>query len=170
VILTVLAVMVALILGGLFGWRWLKRLWEQAKQGGRILSDRRAYVRGVLVPQVLSWGCKVGVVAVLLAAYGIPVGFHTLFSVVGSNALANLASLTPGGVGVNQALNAASLHEATNAATASAYSIGQQLLTTVWNIILAAVLVAAAFGRSGGKRLVEESSAQARELQAERRA
>ena len=70
-------------------------------------------------------------------------------------------ALTPGGVGVNQALNAA---------TASAYSIGQQLLTTVWNVVLAAVLVAAAFARSGGKRLVEESSAQARELQAERRA
>jgi hypothetical protein len=57
-----------------------------------------------------------------------------------------------------------------NAATASAYSVGQQLLTTVWNIILAAVLVAAAFGRSGGRRVVEESSAGARELQAERRA
>ena len=42
--------------------------------------------------------------------------------------------------------------------TASAYSIGQQLFTTVWNIALAAVLVAAAFGRSGGKRLVKESS------------
>jgi uncharacterized membrane protein YbhN (UPF0104 family) len=167
---TVIAVMVALILGGRFGWRRLKRLWEQAKQGGRILSDRRAYVRWVLIPQVLSWGCKVAVVGVLLAAYGIPVGFHSLFSVVGSNALANLASLTPGGVGVNQAFNVASLHEVTDPATASAYSIGQQLLTTVWNIVVAAVLVAAAFGRSGGKRLVEESSAQARELQAERRA
>jgi hypothetical protein len=40
-------------------------------------------------------------------------------------------------------------------------------LTTVWNIVLAAVLVAAAFGRSGGKRLVEESSARAMELRAQ---
>jgi hypothetical protein len=106
---------------------------------------------------------------VLLAAYGIPVGFHTIFSVLGGNALANVASLTPGGVGVNQVFNVASLHDATNAATASAYSIGQQLLTTVWNIVLAAVLVAVAFGRSGGKELVEESTARARELQAEPR-
>lgn len=60
----------------------------------------------------------------------------------------------------------ASLHEATSAATASAYSVGHQLLTTVWNIALAAVLVAVAFGRSGGKRLVEESSTRARELRA----
>ena len=51
------------------------------------------------------------------------------------------------------------------AATASAYSVGHQLLSTVWNIARAAVLIAAAFGRSGGKRLVEESSARARELQ-----
>ena len=109
-------------------------------------------------------------VGVLLAAYGISVSFHTIFSVLGGNALANLASLTPGGVAISQAFNVASLHEATNAATASAYSIGQQLLTTVWNVVLAAVLVAAAFGRSGGKQLVEESSARARELQAEPRA
>jgi hypothetical protein len=88
-------------------------------------------------------------------------------SVTGGNQLANVASLTPGGVGVNQAFNVASLHDATDAATASAYSIGNQLLTTVWDIVLAAVLVAAAFGRSGGKRLVEESSARARELSAQ---
>jgi hypothetical protein len=93
------------------------------------------------------------------------VSFHTIFSVLGGNALANLASLTPGGVGISQAFNVASLHEATNAATASAYSIGQQLLTTVWNVVLAAVLVAA-FGRTRGKRLVAESSARAMELQA----
>jgi hypothetical protein len=42
-------------------------------------------------------------------------------------------------------------------------------LTTVWNIVLAAILVAVAFGRSGGKQLVEESSARARELHAEPR-
>jgi hypothetical protein len=54
--------------------------------------------------------------------------------------------------------------------TASAYSIRQRLLTTVWNIGVAAVFVAVAFGRWGGKRLVEESTARAREPQAEPRA
>jgi uncharacterized membrane protein YbhN (UPF0104 family) len=167
VAIAVVGAALVLTVGGRLASGWLRRRWDEARQGGKILSDKRAYARSVVLLQVLSWCCKVAVVAVLLAAYGIPVGFHTLFSVLGGNALANLASLTPGGVGVNQALNVASLHDATNAATASAYSIGQQLLTTVWNVILAAVLVAAAFGRSGGKRLVEESSAQARELHAQ---
>jgi uncharacterized membrane protein YbhN (UPF0104 family) len=166
---TALAVGAAVLVlggGGALAWRWLRRLWEEAKQGGKILSNGRAYATQVLVPQLLAWCCKVGVVAVLLAAYGIPVGFHTVFSVLGGSTLAGVASLTPGGVGVNQALHVASLHETASAATASAYSVGQQLLSTVWNIVLAAALVAAAFGRSGGKRLVEESSTRARELRA----
>jgi len=161
---------IVLTVAGRLASGWLRRRWDEARRGGKILSDKRAYARRVVAPQMLSWCCKVAVVGVLLAAYGIPVSFHTIFSVLGGNALANLASLTPGGVGVNEAFNVASLHDATSAATATAYSIGQQLLTTVWNIVLAAVLVAAAFGRSGGKRLVEESSAQARELKTEQRA
>jgi uncharacterized membrane protein YbhN (UPF0104 family) len=164
-VVVVVGTVVALV-GGSLASLWLRRRWEEARAGGKILADKRAYVRRVVVPQVLSWSCKVGVVAVLLAAYGIPVGFHTIFSVIGGNSLANVASLTPGGVGISQAFNVASLHAFTSAATASAYSIGQQLLTTAWNIVLAAVLIAVAFGRTGGKRLVEESSTRAIELQA----
>lgn len=167
---TVVAAAVVAVAGGRLASKWLRRRWEEARAGGKILTDKRAYVQRVVVPQVLSWGCKIGVVAVLLAAYGIPVGFHSVFSVIGGNSLANLASLTPGGVGISQAFAVASLQDYTSAATASAYSIGQQLLTTVWNIVLAAVLVVVAFGRSGGKRLVEESSARARELHADQHA
>jgi uncharacterized membrane protein YbhN (UPF0104 family) len=166
VAIAVVGAALVLTVGGRLASGWLRRRWDEARRGGKILSDKRAYARSVVLPQVLSWCCKVAVVGIFLATYGIPVGFHTILSVMGGNSLANLASLTPGGVGISQAFNVASLHEATNAATASAYSIGQQLLTTVWNFVLAAALVTAAFGRSGGKRLVEESSAQARELQA----
>jgi uncharacterized membrane protein YbhN (UPF0104 family) len=162
--LVALAVAIVVIVGGRFARRRLEQFWEQARTGGKILSDRRAYLTRVVAPQLLAWSCKVAVVGVLLAAYGIPVGFHTLLSVMAGNQLANVASLTPGGVGVNQAFNVASLHDVTDPATASAYSIANQVLTTVWNWVLAAVLVAVAFGRSGGRRLVEESSARAREL------
>jgi uncharacterized membrane protein YbhN (UPF0104 family) len=168
VALAAVAVVALVAVGGRLAWRRLKGLWEQARQGGRILSDRRAYVTRVLVPQLLSYCCKLAVVAVLLAAYGIPVGVRTVVSVVGGNSIAGLASLTPGGVGVTQAFNVASLHEATDAATAGAYSIGNQLLTTAWNIVVAAVVVAVAFGRAGGRRLVAQASAGAKDLHAER--
>ena len=139
----------------------LRKLWADTRQGGRIIGDRRAYLRGVAFPQLLGWCCKVGGLAVMLAAYRIPVTMHTLMSVMGGNSVANLASVTPGGIGVNQAFNVASLHGATGSANAAAVSIGQQLLVTVWSIVLAVLFVILAFGREGG-RLVADAYAQAR--------
>jgi len=66
------------------------------------------------------------------------------------------------------AATAPSADGSSSSAAASAYSIGNQLLTTAWNIAFAAAVVAAAFGRAGGRRLVAQSSAGARELNAER--
>ena len=51
-------------------------------------------------------------------------------SVMGRNSIANMVSVTPGGVGVNQAANVAALGGETDAATATAYSLGQQLAVT----------------------------------------
>ena len=65
---------------------------------------------------------------------------------------------------VHQAFQVASLHEATR--PAAAYSVAHQRLSMAWNIALAAVLGAAAFGRVGGMRLVEESSTRAGVLRA----
>src|SRR5581483_10524396 len=88
----VLAVVVRL------AWRRLRKLWEQVKQGGRILSQPRAYVRRVLLLQLLAWCSRLGFVAVVLAAYAIPVSFHTVLSVAAGNTLANVVSFTPGGI------------------------------------------------------------------------
>ena len=66
-------------------------------------------------------------IAVFLAAYGIPVTFHTVVAVQGGNSIADTVTVTPGGVGVNQAMNNASLRNVTDPATATAYSVGQQL-------------------------------------------
>jgi hypothetical protein len=82
--------------------------------------------------------------------------------VMGGNSIANTVSVTPGGVGVNQATNVAALNNVTDAATATAYSLGQQLAVTAWNIGFAVVLVIWAFGWVGGKTLVEESYADAK--------
>ena len=95
--------------------------------------------------------------AVFLAGYGITVTFHTVMSVVGGGSIANAVSVTPGVVGVNQAADVAALNDVTDAATATAYSLGQQLAITAWNVAFALVLVIWAFGWTGGKLLVEQS-------------
>jgi uncharacterized membrane protein YbhN (UPF0104 family) len=134
----------------------------KAKQGGAILWQPRRYVVRVLLPSLGAWLAKLGVIAVFLAAYGITVSLHSVMSVMGGNSIANTVSVTPGGVGVNQAANVAALARYTDAATATAYSLGQQLAITAFNIAFAVVLVVWAFGWTGGKLLVEQSYADAK--------
>jgi hypothetical protein len=81
-----------------------------------------------------------------------------------------VASVTPGGVGVNQAFNVASLNGVTDSTTATAYSVAQQLVTTAWNILFAIILVTWAFGWSGGKKLVGTSYTDAKERAADQSA
>ena len=172
---TVLAII--LIGGGLFllvllgriFWSKLKGLWEKAKQGGAILAEPRKYFLQVVIPSFGAWAAKLGVIAVFLAAYSIPVTFHTVMTVTGGNSLANTVSATPGGVGINQAINTASLSDVTTPANATAYSVGQQLVVTAWNVLFGIALVVWAFGWAGGRTLVEGSYSDAKTKMAEQR-
>jgi uncharacterized membrane protein YbhN (UPF0104 family) len=151
-------------------WRRLKGLWEKAKHGGAILARPGRYAVRVALPSFGAWLAKLGVIAVFLSGYGIAVTFHTVMAVMGGNSIANTVSVTPGGVGVNQATNVAALDGVTDAATATAYSLGQQLAITAWNIAFAVVLVLWAFGWAGGKVLVAQSYADAKVKVAEQQA
>ena len=146
-----------LVLLGRIFWRKLEGLWSKAKQGGAILARPRDYFLKVFLPSLGAWLAKLGVTAIFLAGYGIPVTFHSIMSVIGGNSLANTVSATPGGVGINQAVNAIALDDYTDAATATAYSLGQQLAVTAFNIVFATILVVWAFGWTGGKLLVRQS-------------
>jgi len=143
-------------------WAWVKKMWAKAVEGAAILTDLRAYVKWVLLPQMGGYAAKVMVIIVFLAAYGIPVTFGSVMSVLGSNQLANILSFTPGGIGVNQAFNSFALESYTSTTTATAYSLGQQLITTAFNVGFAILLVCVVFGWQGGSKLVKDSYADAK--------
>jgi uncharacterized membrane protein YbhN (UPF0104 family) len=143
-------------------WHKLAGVLEKAKEGGAILGRPGHYLIAVVLPSFGAWMAKLAVTAVFLAAFGITVTFHSVMAVLGGNALAGSVSVTPGGVGVNQATNIAALNDVTASATATAYSLGQQLAITAFNIAFAVILVAWAFGWSGGKALFERSLATAK--------
>jgi uncharacterized membrane protein YbhN (UPF0104 family) len=162
-ILIVAAAAILVVAVGRVFWHKLEGLWKKAKQGGKILSDPRAYTTRVLVPQMLSYACKVAVIVVFLAAYSIPVTFSSVVQVIGSSSTANVTSVTPGSVGVTQAANSVALRDFTDSSTATAYSLSQQLVTSAVNIIYALILVLLIFGWTGGKALVESSYSGAKE-------
>jgi uncharacterized membrane protein YbhN (UPF0104 family) len=170
--LTILIVVGAIVLVALLlriFWPKIRKFWERAKEGGQVLGKPRIFFVHVVWPQFIGWSASLCVIGVFLAAYAIPVTFHTIMSVVGGNSIANVASFTPGGAGVNQAFNVASLNSVTDATTATAYSVSQQLVTTAWNQIFAIAMLVWVFGWSGGKKLVEDSYVEAKQKASERK-
>jgi uncharacterized membrane protein YbhN (UPF0104 family) len=171
ILIAVGALLLIVILGRIF-WKQVKKLWAQAKAGGVILSRPREYLTHAFLPSLLSWLCKLAVIAVFLAAFAIPVTFESVMWVTGSGSLANVASFTPGAVGITQATNALALDTCCDVArnTTVDYSTAQQLITTAWNVLVAIVLVVLVFGWTGGKLLVAQSYTDAKVKVAEQKA
>lgn len=147
--------LIALVLRYL--WHRATKLRAELKSGGAVLGQPRRFMVGVALPEVASFTARLGIVAVFLAAFAIPVTFHSVVAVTGANSISSSLSFTPGGVGVTQALNVAVLESTTSASNATAYSVAQQLIVSAWDVLLAIVLVAWVFGLSGGKELVKQS-------------
>jgi uncharacterized membrane protein YbhN (UPF0104 family) len=168
----VAGVIVGLVMLARIFWRQVKKLWVQAREGGVILSTPRRYLSRVFLPSFLGWLCKIAVTAIFLAAFAIPVTFESVMWVFGSGSLANVASFTPGSIGVTQATNALALKTCCNVPNDVAinYSTAQQLITTAWNQALAILLVCWVFGWTGGKQLVGASYADAKVRAAEMKA
>ena len=162
VLLIAIGAIVLLVLLARVFWERLAKLREQLISGGAILRTPRRTFTHLFLPVLGSYAARLAIVAVFLGAYGIPVSFHNVATVTASNSISNSVSATPGGVGVTQAMNSAALSGEASAKTATAYSIGQQLIISAWDVLFAIVLVSWVFGWSGGKQLVESSYAEAK--------
>ena len=150
------AVALIVLLARIF-WPRLEKLRAQLVSGGAVLRPPRRALVDLFLPVFGSYAARLAIVAVFLGAYGIPVSFHNVATVTASHSISNSVSATPGGVGVTQAMNSAALAGSVDASTATAYSIGQQLIVSAWDVLFAVALVSWVFGWSGGKQLVESS-------------
>jgi uncharacterized membrane protein YbhN (UPF0104 family) len=172
VLILIGAVVLLAALGRIF-WERLAGLRAQAASGGAILRSPRRTLTNLVLPELGSYIARLAIVAVFLGAYGIPVSLHNVATVTASNSISNSVSATPGGVGVTQAMNSAALSGSTSASTATAYSIGQQLVISTWDVLFAVIVVSWVFGWTGGRALVESSYADAkvksRELRGKRK-
>jgi uncharacterized membrane protein YbhN (UPF0104 family) len=157
VIMIVAGAVVLLALLTRIFWPRLQKLREEAAAGGAVLRSPRRTFFDLFLPELGSYAARLAIVGVFLGAYGIPVTFHNIATVTASNSISNSVSATPGGVGVTQAMNSAALSGSVDAATATAYSIGQQLVISAWDVVFAVIVVSWVFGWTGGKALVESS-------------
>lgn len=154
IVVAVVAVLVLL-------WRRLKPrllgIWQQAKEGAAIFRDWRRYAREVALPSAASYCCRIAVNVVFMAAFGIPITVFTVFLVASSHMLSGLFAITPGGVGQTQALDLATLGRYAPAGDIAAFSITQDAVMTVWNVVLGFVVALWAFGYKQSRDLLRRS-------------
>ena len=132
----------------------LEKTWHQIKAGGAILRDWRRYAREVALPCGLSYCCRIGVNVVFMAAFAIPVTPFTVFMVAASHMLSGLFAITPGGVGQTQALDVATLRSHASAEDIAAFSITQDAILTIWNVVLGVIVMVWAFGFGAAKNML----------------
>jgi len=155
------AVVIAVLAAGYFVWPRVKRRvvaeWEKAKQGAAIFRDWRRYLREVAAPSGISYCCRMGVTAVFMAAFGLPVTFFTVFLVASSHTLSQLFAITPGGVGQTQALDLVTLRRYASSDSIAAFSITQDSVITIWNVILGVSVMLWAFGYAETRAMLSKS-------------
>jgi uncharacterized membrane protein YbhN (UPF0104 family) len=124
----------------------LQDQWHKAKQGAAIFRDWRRYTREVALPSAGSYCCRIGVNIVFMAAFGIPVTAYTVFLIASSHMLSGIFAITPGGVGQTQALDVVTLRGQAPTSVIAAFSITQDSILTIWNVVLGLAVLAWAFG------------------------
>jgi uncharacterized membrane protein YbhN (UPF0104 family) len=138
---TALIVVVARIL-----WRRFKRTWENAKEGGAVLSTPRVYLIQVAGVEAISYAARMGVNATFMYAFHIPVSVENVFLIVAASSISSTVALAPGAVGAQTAMARVVLDGVASPAAINAYSVGQAVITTAWNCVFGLTLLARAIG------------------------
>jgi len=136
--------------------------WHKVKEGAAIFRDRRRYAREVALPSAGSYCCRIGVNMVFMAAFDIPVTAFTVFLVESSHMLSGLFAITPGGVVLTQFLDVATLSRYAPSGEVAAFSITQDSILTIWNVVLGLAVGLWAFGFSQMRELLSRKSAKQR--------
>ena len=123
-------------------WHKLKHTWESAKEGGAILADRRKFAVEVVGVEAISYAARMGVNATFMYAFDIPVSVQNVFLIVAAASISSTVAVLPGAVGAQTALANVVLAGVASAAAISAYSVGQAVITTAFNIVFGLVLLA----------------------------
>ena len=155
-IVLAIAVVLALLIGRTY-WRRLRGFWAHAKEGATILGTPLRYLRQVVTLQAGSYALRLGVNATLMAGVGIPVSPRNVLLIVAANSISSTISVTPGGLGTQQALASTVLHGVAPATRVTAYSLAQQTILMAFNLAFGLAILATVFGLSRARHVIAAS-------------
>jgi uncharacterized membrane protein YbhN (UPF0104 family) len=121
-------------------------VWQNAKTGGGILGEPRVYMKQVVAIEGLSYISRMCVNATFMHAFGVPVSVQNVFLIVACSSISSTLALLPGAVGAQTALATVVLKGTAPTEVISAYTIGQAVITTAFNVALGIILLAREIG------------------------
>jgi uncharacterized membrane protein YbhN (UPF0104 family) len=137
-------------------WARFRATWEDAKEGGAIVADRRKFLVQVVGVEAASYVARMGVNATFMYAYDVPVSVQNVFLIVGAASISSTVAIAPGAVGAQTAMANVVLKGVAPAATINAYSIGQAVITTAWNVGFGLTLLTRQIGWTETRKLVRK--------------
>jgi uncharacterized membrane protein YbhN (UPF0104 family) len=138
VLLTVSALAAFVALGLAFAARYSSRarqLLVRAWTGVEIVRSPSRYLRSVALVQLGAWLCRIGVVMLVLAAFGIAPTPSSAVLVLVAGGISTAVPI-PGGGGAQQLLVAYALHSTVSVSQAISFSVGMQAGVAVVNTLV----------------------------------
>jgi len=114
---------------------------QRVGQGFAILRDRGRYAREVASWQLLSWVLRIASLYWFLRAFHVHASIHNALLAQVVDSLSTLLPFSPGGVGTKQGLLVYVLNGQASASRLLAFSVGQYVAVTVFNVIVGAIAV-----------------------------
>jgi uncharacterized membrane protein YbhN (UPF0104 family) len=114
----------------------------RVRQGFAILGDRPRFLRGVILPQLISWFFRIASLYFFLNAFGVRATVHNSLLAQVVDSLATLFPATPGGAGTKQGLTEFLFHaERVPHTLLLAFSVGMNITVVVANVVLALIAI-----------------------------
>jgi uncharacterized membrane protein YbhN (UPF0104 family) len=135
-------------------WHKMEKTWENAKEGGAIVAQKKKFVTQVVAVEALSYIARMGVNATFMYAYHIPVSVTNVFLIVAAASISSTVALAPGAVGAQAAMAQVVLAPVASSATITTYAVGQALVTTAWNAVFGLTMLARTIGWKDTKALI----------------
>lgn len=153
IIILVAGVLLCVIVGKIL-WHRFQKTWENAKEGGAIVADRKKFMTQVVGVEALSYIARMGVNATFMYAYDIPVSVTNVFLIVAASSISSTVAVAPGAVGAQTALAQVVLAPVASASAITTYTVGQALITTAWNAVFGLTMLARTIGWKDTRALI----------------
>jgi uncharacterized membrane protein YbhN (UPF0104 family) len=157
-------ILLALLAAGgaayLYARRRLRGFRERVSQGFAILRDRPRFLRGVILPQAISWALRIGALYYFLKAFGVNASVHNALLAQVVDSLATLFPATPGGAGTKQGLIVLLFRGEASRTLILSFSVGMNIALVVCNVVLGAIALLLMARTLSWKRLRQSQQAE----------